>query len=188
MTDAVWSLPITALAERLRAGRLHPVDLLDAYLDRIAAQDDQLAAFVHVNAQARTAAEDAGREIAEGGWRGTLHGVPIAVKDNYLTMDMPTTAGTTAPGLDAPMRDATADAQPARPRARSRRIERRVGRRRRRRALRRRARLRYRRVDPYSRQPLRLRRTQADFRSDRPGRHRAAQLVARPRRPARGVR
>jgi len=111
MTDAVWSLPITALAERLRAGRLHPVDLLDAYLDRIAAQDDQLAAFVHVNAHARTAAEDAGREIAEDGWRGPLHGVPIAVKDNYLTMDMPTTAGTTAPGLDAPMRDATAVAR-----------------------------------------------------------------------------
>lgn len=111
MTDAIWSLPITALAERLRAGRLHPVALLDAYLDRIASQDDQLAAFMHLNAHARAAAEEAGQKIVEGGWRGPLHGVPIAVKDNYLTVDMPTTAGTIAPGLDAPMRDATAVAR-----------------------------------------------------------------------------
>jgi aspartyl-tRNA(Asn)/glutamyl-tRNA(Gln) amidotransferase subunit A len=104
-------LPITDLADRLRAGRLHPVDLLEAYLDRIAAQDDQLGAFVHLNVHARAAAEEAGRKIAEGGWLGPLHGVPIAVKDNYLTLDMPTKAGTIAPGLDAPLRDATAIAR-----------------------------------------------------------------------------
>src|SRR6201999_432219 len=41
----------------------------------------------------------ADREIADGHWRGPLHGVPVAVKDNYLTADMPTTAGTAAAGM-----------------------------------------------------------------------------------------
>jgi aspartyl-tRNA(Asn)/glutamyl-tRNA(Gln) amidotransferase subunit A len=47
-------------------------------------------------------------EIAAGEWRGPLHGIPIAIKDNYLTADMPTTAGTKAPGIVFPNRDSTA--------------------------------------------------------------------------------
>ncbi|WP_111734089.1 amidase [Roseovarius amoyensis] len=111
MTKAAYSLPISDLAPALRDGRLHPVDLLDAYLERIATHDPALSSFVHLNAAARSDAEKAGKEIAAGKWRGPLHGIPIAVKDNYLTQDMPTTAGTAAAGLDLPLRDATAVAR-----------------------------------------------------------------------------
>src|SRR6267378_3220641 len=46
-------------------------------------------------------------EISAGGWRGPLHGVPVAVKDNYLTSDMPTRAGTSAPGIAFEPRDSS---------------------------------------------------------------------------------
>lgn len=108
MSADIWALPITELSKSLRSCALSPVDLLDAYLDRIAALDGELQSFVHVNASARAAAEAAHGEIAAGRWRGPLHGVPIGVKDNYLTADMPTTAGASSPAEPFPMRDATA--------------------------------------------------------------------------------
>ncbi len=106
----LWSLPITELSERLRSGRTSPVELLDAYLDRIDRHDPALAAFVHINAAARAAAEEAHAAIREGGWKGPLHGIPIAVKDNYLTADMPTRAGSEVP-LDLPQEDGAAVAR-----------------------------------------------------------------------------
>ncbi|TCT03022.1 aspartyl-tRNA(Asn)/glutamyl-tRNA(Gln) amidotransferase subunit A [Tepidamorphus gemmatus] len=109
--DTPWALPITALAEATRAGRLSPVDLLDAYLDRIAALDGRYHAYVHLSQAARQAAEDAQREIAAGGWRGPLHGIPIAVKDNYTTADMPTRAGSALADADHPLRDGAAVAR-----------------------------------------------------------------------------
>jgi aspartyl-tRNA(Asn)/glutamyl-tRNA(Gln) amidotransferase subunit A len=103
----LWSLPITVLSERLRSGRTSPVELLDAYLDRIERHDPTLAAFVHLNAHARTAAEEAHAAIRDGRWKGALHGIPIAVKDNYTTADMPTRAGSVVP-LDLPEGDGAA--------------------------------------------------------------------------------
>ncbi|SEA69260.1 amidase [Rubrimonas cliftonensis] len=107
--DAPWRLSIAELVPLIRDGALSPVDLLDAYLERIGALDGALHSFVHLNAHARAAAEAAQAEIAAGRWRGPLHGVPIGVKDNHLTADMPTTAG--APGEAFPLRDATAVAR-----------------------------------------------------------------------------
>lgn len=109
--DQPWALPITALAGAIRAGRLSPVDLLDAYLDRIAACEGRYHAYVHLSEAARQAAEEAHREIAAGGWRGPLHGIPIAVKDNYTTADMPTRAGSALADADYPLRDGAAVAR-----------------------------------------------------------------------------
>lgn len=88
--------PIGEAAEAIRAGELSPVELTAAYLDRIAAKDGDLNAFVHVAADALDQAESLAAAAREGRILGPLHGIPLAIKDNYLTADMPTRAGTEA--------------------------------------------------------------------------------------------
>jgi aspartyl-tRNA(Asn)/glutamyl-tRNA(Gln) amidotransferase subunit A len=81
MSTAVFQ-PVHRLAADIAARRLSPVDLVDAYLQRIAALDGKLHAFVTVNAaNARLAAEAADKAIRAGHAVGPLHGIPIAVKD-----------------------------------------------------------------------------------------------------------
>ena len=105
----LWARPITSLAAGIRAGHISPVELLDAYLERIEEHDAALQAFVHVNDAAREAAATAAQEIARGECRGPLHGVPIAIKDNYTTLDMPTSAGSTE--AQFPLQDGAAVAR-----------------------------------------------------------------------------
>jgi aspartyl-tRNA(Asn)/glutamyl-tRNA(Gln) amidotransferase subunit A len=100
--------PIAALAPRLRDGSVSPVALCEAVLARIRQHDDALLSYVHLADGALAQARRAEAEIAAGGWRGPLHGVPVAIKDNYLTADMPTTAGTSAPGIGFPLTDSAA--------------------------------------------------------------------------------
>lgn len=105
MTDEPWRLPIERLAPMLRDGRLDPVSLFDAYAERIARLDGRLGAYVALAEGGRAAAEAAWAELRAGRDRGPLHGVPVAVKDNYATADMPTTAGSATaafPRVDAP--------------------------------------------------------------------------------------
>ena len=90
----VFNQPIETLAPLLRDGQLSPVDIVDALLERIATYDGTIKSFVCLAEDARSQAERAAAEIAAGNYRGPLHGVPIAVKDNYFTADMPTRAGT----------------------------------------------------------------------------------------------
>jgi aspartyl-tRNA(Asn)/glutamyl-tRNA(Gln) amidotransferase subunit A len=101
----LWRQTIPSLAKRIRAGQLSPVALVEQSLDRIARLDGSLQSFIHVSGSALAQAAAAESEIRDGRWRGPLHGVPIAIKDNYLTADMPTTAGTTAEGIEFPLRD-----------------------------------------------------------------------------------
>ena len=76
------SLPAHKLAQAIAARRLSPVDVVAAFLDRIAAQDAKLHAFVEVYVdEARLAAEAADKAIRSGHAVGPLHGVPIALKD-----------------------------------------------------------------------------------------------------------
>jgi aspartyl-tRNA(Asn)/glutamyl-tRNA(Gln) amidotransferase subunit A len=89
-----WSLSVAEASERVATGELSPVDLLDSVLERIAEVDDRVHAYIHVAAApAREAAARAASEIAAGRWRGPLHGLPFAVKDNYDVAGMPATAG-----------------------------------------------------------------------------------------------
>src|SRR5215472_5064608 len=75
-------LPAHAMSAEIGAGRLSPVDIVEAALKKIAASDGKLHAFVEVyDKEARLAAEAADKAIRSGHRIGRLHGIPIALKD-----------------------------------------------------------------------------------------------------------
>lgn len=107
MADALHYLELTELAAHLKAREISALDVTRAQLDRIDALDRGLCSYVHVMAESAIAeAKAADGEIAQGRYRGPLHGVPIALKDLFWTKGIPTAAGTTLhrdfrPGEDA---------------------------------------------------------------------------------------
>jgi len=87
-------LPAHILSSEIGARRLSPVDLVDALLERIRANDGKLHAFVEVyGEEARLAAEAADRAIRSGHAIGPLHGIPIALKDLIEIEGRVTTGG-----------------------------------------------------------------------------------------------
>src|SRR5262245_40066509 len=90
---------IAELAAAMAAGRVSWRALTEAYLARIDAYDRRgpaLNAMIAVNPHAADDAAALDRERASRGPRGPLHGIPIVVKDNYETVDLPTTASSVA--------------------------------------------------------------------------------------------
>lgn len=100
-------LDLGAASRALRARSLSPLDLTNACLDRISRLDPRLNVFITVTAeQARLDARRAESEIARGLWRGPLHGIPIAVKDNVDTAGVRTTAASAVFADRVPEEDA----------------------------------------------------------------------------------
>ena len=100
---------IPQLQEALAQGLLTSVELVEAYVARIAAYDDggpALNSVQLVNPRAREEAAALDAERAEGRARGPLHGIPVLLKDNVGTSDMPTTAGSIALAGNVPPLDA----------------------------------------------------------------------------------
>jgi len=92
----------------IRAGRLTPEQLVEAYLDRIGAYDGVYQAF---NLVLTDAARAAARDAARRPRRGVLHGIPLAIKDNYYTEGVRTTANSFLFADFVPPYDATAVAR-----------------------------------------------------------------------------
>jgi aspartyl-tRNA(Asn)/glutamyl-tRNA(Gln) amidotransferase subunit A len=87
-------LPAHLLSAEIGAGRLSPIDAVDALLARIGTDDAKLHAYVEVYADdARLAAEAADRAIRSGHRIGPLHGIPIALKDLVEIEGRVTTGG-----------------------------------------------------------------------------------------------
>ncbi len=100
---------ITALQDAMTAGRVTSVELVAAYRARIAAYDHAgpaLNAMISLNPRASADAAALDAERRAGRVRGPLHGVPIVLKDNFDTRDMPTTAGSIALAAHRPTTDA----------------------------------------------------------------------------------
>ena len=89
----LFLLNVTELAPLLRARKISPVDVVQALLERIETLNGDVIAYLHVSAEpALAAAQAAAAEISAGGYRGPLHGIPVAYKDIYDVQGMPTTA------------------------------------------------------------------------------------------------
>jgi len=87
------ALTITEAAKLLRSKSISPVDLTRACLERIERYNKSLNAFITITAdQALENARAMEAEQAAGKWRGPLHGIPIALKDNIDTAGVLTTA------------------------------------------------------------------------------------------------
>jgi amidase len=100
----------TSISDLQRALQQHRVtshDLVQQYLTRIALYEDRLNAIIYVNPHALEEADARDRERAAGRVRGPLHGIPIALKDNIQTREMPTTGGALAFAGLMPPNDAT---------------------------------------------------------------------------------
>ena len=105
----VMEKSIPELTAALNAGEVTSRELVAAYLARIKAYDQSgpaLNAMVFINANASKRADELDAERAAGQVRGPLHGIPVAVKDNYDTVDMPTSAGAIGLATSIPPDDA----------------------------------------------------------------------------------
>jgi len=90
------SATISELNAAIDAGELSSAQLVQLYLNRIEAYDQQgpaINAVIHLNPNALSRAIELDRERASSGRRSPLHGIPVVIKDNLDTADMPTTAG-----------------------------------------------------------------------------------------------
>lgn len=89
-------ISVEEIQQRYQDGSLTVRDVVQAYIDRIEEIDRKgpmLNAIRTLNSDALQIADNLDNELSEGNSRGPLHGIPILVKDNINTADMPTTAG-----------------------------------------------------------------------------------------------
>jgi aspartyl-tRNA(Asn)/glutamyl-tRNA(Gln) amidotransferase subunit A len=101
-------LTIAEAGRLMKAKKLSPVELTEAYLARIDALDSRLDSYITVTAeQARKDARAAEKEIMAGRYRGAMHGIPYGPKDIIDTKDIPTTSCSKLDADRVPTEDAT---------------------------------------------------------------------------------
>jgi aspartyl-tRNA(Asn)/glutamyl-tRNA(Gln) amidotransferase subunit A len=108
MSPPIHQMTAAALHRAYAAGELTPTAVVEALLARIALQEDRVHAFIRVDAEgALAAAAQATREMAAGGPRGPLHGIPVGVKDIIDVAGLPTTCHSKLRLNHVPKADAT---------------------------------------------------------------------------------
>ena len=85
---------IKETAKLIEKREASPVELAELFLERISAEDGKINSYITVWEKAAVeAARKAEKQISEGNYLGPLHGVPIALKDIFVTKDSRTTCG-----------------------------------------------------------------------------------------------
>lgn len=109
MTSATLHyLSISETARLLRSGEVSPLEITQAYLDRISALNDHLGAYISVTADhALAQAQQAESDMQAGNHKGALHGIPVAVKDIIHTRGILTSAGSKVLADFVPDEDST---------------------------------------------------------------------------------
>ncbi|HJU28925.1 MAG TPA: amidase [Candidatus Binataceae bacterium] len=106
--DELLAYDVAALGGKLRSKAISPVELTDAYIDRIERTEPKVRAYITVTAEAaRAGAKRAESEIVAGRWRGPFHGIPTALKDLCYTKGVRTTGGSKILADFAPDYDCT---------------------------------------------------------------------------------
>jgi len=106
--EEILAFDVANLAEKIRTKELSPIEITEAYLERIDAIGKKILAYITVTGDdARVAARKAEDEIMLGNWRGPFHGVPIALKDLCYTRAVLTTGGSKILGTFVPDFDCT---------------------------------------------------------------------------------
>ena len=100
-------LSIAQLSELIRAKEISSLEATNAYLNRISRIDGILNSYITVtHEEARKSAVEADESIADGNYHGPLHGIPLAVKDQFFTKGIRTTAGSNLLSEFIPEQDA----------------------------------------------------------------------------------
>lgn len=87
-------LTIKEASDLIKKKELSPVELTQSILDRINKADDNLNTYVTVlTEKALEAAKKAEEDISSGNYKGPLHGIPLGLKDIFVTKDIKTTCG-----------------------------------------------------------------------------------------------
>lgn len=105
-SDRIFEASIQDLQTAMKQKKVTSVQLVDYYLKRIAVYDPLINSIITINPKARKEAAALDKERAAGKIRGPLHGIPIILKDNFDTKDLPTTSGSLALAKLQPPKDA----------------------------------------------------------------------------------
>lgn len=98
---------IRELSDAMAKGLTSSYEITSYFLERIKVYDGILKAFIYVNSEALNDAKALDEERAAGKIRGSLHGIPVVLKDNFNTEDMPTSSGAVTLKDFIPSKDAT---------------------------------------------------------------------------------